>query len=95
MVITGVENWSPDMIPMAFERKFDEKKMRYLPGFVDLIYFIFFNIGNLGADIKPKNCHKWGPRGSPHARIRYAPYFHIHKGFLSPKVFHFIQIHGF
>ena len=25
MVITGVENWSPDMIPMAFERKFDEK----------------------------------------------------------------------
>ena len=24
MVITGVENWSPDMIPVAFERKFDE-----------------------------------------------------------------------
>ena len=26
MVITGVENWSPDMIPVAFERKFDEQK---------------------------------------------------------------------
>ena len=26
MVITRVENWSPDMIPVAFERKFDEKK---------------------------------------------------------------------
>ena len=26
MVITGVKNWSPDMIPVAFERKFDEKK---------------------------------------------------------------------
>ena len=26
MVITGIENWFPDMIPMAFERKFDEKK---------------------------------------------------------------------
>ena len=25
MVITGVENWSPDMIPVAFERKSDEK----------------------------------------------------------------------
>ena len=25
MVITGVENGSPDMIPVAFERKFDEK----------------------------------------------------------------------
>ena len=24
MVITGVENWSPDMIPVAFERKSDE-----------------------------------------------------------------------
>ena len=24
MVITGVKNWSPDMIPVAFERKFDE-----------------------------------------------------------------------
>ena len=37
MVITGVENWSPDMIPVAFERKFNENVMRYLPGFIDLI----------------------------------------------------------
>ena len=26
MVITRVENGSPDMIPVAFDRKFDEKK---------------------------------------------------------------------
>ena len=26
MVITGVENGSPDMIPVAFEGKFDETK---------------------------------------------------------------------
>ena len=32
MVITGVENWSPDMIPVAFERKFDEKKDEIPPG---------------------------------------------------------------
>ena len=25
IVITGVKNWSPDMIPVAFERKFNEK----------------------------------------------------------------------
>ena len=36
MVITGVENWFPDMIPV----------------FVDLIYFILFNIGELTADTK-------------------------------------------
>ena len=32
MVITRVENWSPDMIPVAFERKFDEKKDEIPPG---------------------------------------------------------------
>ena len=32
MVITGVENWSPDMIPVAFERKFDETKNEIPPG---------------------------------------------------------------
>ena len=26
MVITGVENWFPDMIPVAIDGKFDEKK---------------------------------------------------------------------
>ena len=32
MVINGVENWSPDMIPVALERKFDEKKDVIPPG---------------------------------------------------------------
>ena len=32
MVITGVENWSPDMIPVAFERKFNEKFDEIPPG---------------------------------------------------------------
>ena len=32
MVITGVENWSPDMIPVAFERKFDENLNEIPPG---------------------------------------------------------------
>ena len=49
MVITQVKNGSPDMIPTAFEGKFNEKKMRYLPGFVDLICFKIFNIGDLGG----------------------------------------------
>ena len=47
MIINGVENWSPDMIMVAFDGKFDEKNMRYLPGFVDLIYFKLFNIREL------------------------------------------------
>ena len=25
VVVTGVKNWSPDMIPVAFEGKLDEK----------------------------------------------------------------------
>ena len=32
MVITGVENWFPDMIPVAFERKFNEKFDEISPG---------------------------------------------------------------
>ena len=32
MVITGVENGSPDMILVAFDRKFDEKKTEIPPG---------------------------------------------------------------
>ena len=31
MVITGVENWSPDMILVAFERKFDENLNKIPP----------------------------------------------------------------
>ena len=32
MVIIGIENGSPDMIPTAFEGKFDEKKDEIPPG---------------------------------------------------------------
>ena len=32
MVIIGVENWPPDMIPVAFERKFDENFNEIPPG---------------------------------------------------------------
>ena len=32
MVITRVKNGSPDMIPTAFERKFDETKKEIPPG---------------------------------------------------------------
>ena len=52
IVIIGVENWTPDMIPVAFDGKFDEKKMGYLLGFVDLIYFKLFNIEDGRTDIK-------------------------------------------
>ena len=32
MVINGVENWSPDIIPVAFDSKFDEKFDEIPPG---------------------------------------------------------------
>ena len=32
MVITAVENWSPGMIPVAIDRKFDELKDEIPPG---------------------------------------------------------------
>ena len=32
MVITGVKNWSPDMIPVAFGRKFAENLNEIPPG---------------------------------------------------------------
>ena len=32
MVINGIENGSPDMIPVAFDGKFDEKKDEIPPG---------------------------------------------------------------
>ena len=59
--------------------------MRYLPGFIDLIYLKFINIGELGADIKYKNGHEWGHIGSPMARIWHVPYYHIVKGFFKLK----------
>ena len=49
------------------------KKMGYPTGFVDLIYFKFFNIGDWRTDINPKNAHIWGPKGSPMARIWHVP----------------------
>ena len=73
MVITRVENGSPDLILKAFGRKFDAKKDGIPPGFIDLIYLKIFNIGNLGADINPKNGHNSGHMGSPMARIWHAP----------------------
>ena len=72
MVITGVENWSPDMIPVAFERKFDELLNEIPPGIYRPHIVVFFNIGNVGAVINPKNCHKWVHMGSPMARILHA-----------------------
>ena len=43
MVITRVENRSPDMIPVAFERKFDEKKEEIPPGIYRLHIVEFFS----------------------------------------------------
>ena len=60
---------------------FMRNKMRYLLGFVDLICFKIFNIGNLRVDIKHKSGDKWNPRGSPWVRIWHAPSYHIPKHF--------------
>ena len=48
MVITGIENWSPDMISVAFERKFDEKKDEIPPGIYRHHIFIFFQYWEVG-----------------------------------------------
>ena len=42
MVITRVENGSPDMIPVAFERKFNEKFDEIPPGIYRHHIFDFF-----------------------------------------------------
>ena len=73
IVIIGVKNWSPDMILVAFDGKFDKKTDEIPPRFVDLIYLKLFDIGNGRTDINPKNGHKWGHMGSPMARILHAP----------------------
>ena len=39
MVITRIENWSPDMIPLAFEGTFDEKKDEIPPGIYGPLIF--------------------------------------------------------
>ena len=56
MVITGVENWSPDMIPVAFEGKFDEKKDEIPPGIYRPHILEIFQYWELLADTKTQ---KW------------------------------------
>ena len=74
MLITGVENWSPDMILVAFDRKFDENLNEIPPGiYRPHIVGFFFNIGDGRIDINPKNGHNSGHMGSPMARILHAP----------------------
>ena len=46
MVITGAENGSPDMIPVAFERKFDEKFDEIPPGIYRPHMLQIINIGS-------------------------------------------------
>ena len=72
MVITRVENGSPDMIPVAFERKFDENLNEIPPGiYRPHIVEIFQYWGWI--DKNPKNGHNSGHMGSPMARILHAP----------------------
>ena len=86
MVITGVKNGSPDMIPVAFEAKFDEKKDQITPGiYRPHILEIFSILRVAGLTQKHKNSHKWGRMGSPMARIWHVPYYHIVKHFFKPK----------
>ena len=37
------------------------------------IYMKILNIRKMRSDIRPKNSHKWGPRGSPWVRIWHVP----------------------
>ena len=56
MVMTRVENWSPDMMPVAFEGKFDENLNEIPPGIYRPVILKFFNIGELTAGTKTQ---KW------------------------------------
>ena len=56
IVITRLENWSPDMIPVAFEGKFHEKKDEIPPGIYRPHIVEFFNIGDGRTD---KKTQKW------------------------------------
>ena len=42
MVMTGVKNWFPNMIPVAFKRKFNEKFDEIPPGIYRLHIVDFF-----------------------------------------------------
>ena len=53
-----------------------------------LIYLHILKISNIRkmrSDIRPKNGLKWGPWGSPMARIWHVPSYHTPKGFSLPK----------
>ena len=56
MVITRVENWSPDMILVAFDGKFDELKDGITRGIYRPHIGDFFNIGDGRSD---KKTQKW------------------------------------
>ena len=73
MVITRVENWSPDMIPVAFDRKFDETKDEIPPGIYRPHMLQINQYRELTGDTKHKNGHNSGHMGSPMARILHAP----------------------
>ena len=78
MVITHAKNGSPDMILTAFDRKFHEKKNEIPPRACRPPYMS-------NCDIKRKNGHNSGRRGSPMARIWNVPYYHTPNGFSMPK----------
>ena len=56
MVIIGVENWSPDMIPVAFERKLNEKLDEIPPGIYRPHMLQIIQYRELTADTKTQ---KW------------------------------------
>ena len=85
MVITRVKNGSPDMIPTAFDGKFDEKQDEIPPGICRPHLLQNIHIGNLRVAIKHKNDHNSDPWGSPMARIWHARYYHPVKYFGTPK----------
>ena len=82
MVITGVKNKSTDMIPVAFDKKFDENLNEIPPGiYRDHILAIF---QYWGWEECPKNTKMvingvvWGPHG---------PEFCMHLSFISTNIF--------
>ena len=82
MVIIGLENGSPDMIPVAFEGKFDDKKDEIPPGICRPHILQIFQYW--GVDGWHKNTKMvitriiWGPPW---------PEFGMHLTTISPKVF--------
>ena len=73
MVITMVENCSPDMIPVAFDGKFDDLLNEIPPGIYRDHIVEIFNIGVGRIETNSKNGHNSGHMGSPMARILHAP----------------------